>query len=326
MCLVVWSGELKAENIELAENALGPDIRFHVATNHGEVGPLREDMEILVDNRPSDYLLDAPKLTHVITPWAGVSPVLIQQIRERPHLTLCNSHANAPFVAQHAFALLLACADRTIESHASLDNRYPSKWDQPLARPLLLEGGTCLLVGYGYIGKRIAPLVRAMGMDVITYRRNPQVNGDYPPSYGPSELLTAVQRADAIIVSLPLTAETRGLIDEKILRAMKKHALLVNVGRAEVIDQEALYRGLSTREIQGAALDVWWNYPQDELGKGATYPAEFPFHELSNVILSPHRADQVEALESAYLLDVAATVAAIQGGESRNIVDISRGY
>ena len=132
-----------------------------------------------------------------------------------------------------------------------------------------LRGTTVLVVGLGAIGREVARLAEAFGMSVLTVRRS---EGDL------DELLP---RADSIVVTLPLTDETRGLITRERIASMRPGATFVNVGRGAVVDEEALVDALRSGHLRGAALDVFAEEP---------LPPESPLWELDNVILSPHTA------------------------------------
>jgi phosphoglycerate dehydrogenase-like enzyme len=104
------------------------------------------------------------------------------------------------------------------------------------------------------------------------------------------------RRSDYLVISLPVTPETWGPIGEKQLHSMKPTAVLVNVSRAEIIDEEALYRALAEQTIAGAALDVWYHYPT---AAGPTLPAHQPFHELANVLMTPHMSGWTDGMLAA---------------------------
>ncbi|HKK49401.1 MAG TPA: NAD(P)-dependent oxidoreductase, partial [Alkalispirochaeta sp.] len=121
-----------------------------------------------------------------------------------------------------------------------------------------------------------------------------------------TDLETAVSGVDVVVSTLPLTAATRGLVGRSELAAMRD-ATLVNVGRGEVIQEEALYRALRDRTVRGAALDTWYRYPDPP---GSTQlPSRFPFHELDNVVLSPHLGGYNVAATRASAREVTDAVA-----------------
>ncbi|HEY8722413.1 MAG TPA: D-2-hydroxyacid dehydrogenase [Gaiellaceae bacterium] len=153
-------------------------------------------------------------------------------------------------------------------------------WDHyPTAE---LRGQTLLVVGVGAIGLEVARLASAFGMRVVGVKRNataqlPHVDSVHPPE----ELGELVGAADAIVITLPLTEETRGLIDRETIGRMRDGAILVNVGRGAVIDEEALIEALRSGKLAGAALDVFAEEP---------LPSESPLWSMENVIVSPHTA------------------------------------
>jgi glyoxylate/hydroxypyruvate reductase len=134
-----------------------------------------------------------------------------------------------------------------------------------------VRGTTVLVVGLGEIGREVARLAEAFGMNVLSTRRN---EGDL------DELLP---RADSVVLALPLTEETRGLFDRRRIGLLKPGAIFVNIGRGPVVDEEALIDALRSRRLRGAALDVYATEP---------LPGDSPLWELDNVILSPHTAAQ----------------------------------
>lgn len=285
----------------------------------------RDAIDVLIDGRPSD-LLDGAALRHVIFPWAGLPSTLRDALLTRPHLTVHNAHHNAPYVAQHALALLLAAAHGLLPADAALRRGDWGDREAP-ARSHHLAGREALLLGYGAIGRHLAPALRGLGMTVTALRRrSPPTEEHGVRTVGPGALPDALARAKAVICSLPVTPSTRGLLDRTALGCLERGALVVNVGRADVIDETALYDALVDGRVAAAGLDVWWTYPKDREAEGDTLPANRPFWELPNVVLSPHRADATDDTDRARLQDVSATLRAIARGEPRNQVDVAEGY
>jgi phosphoglycerate dehydrogenase-like enzyme len=324
---VLWRGTLPEAEAERVRAALGEGFCLLVEKDPERIEPYLNEIVILVDGSASERALDAPRLKHVIIPWAGVSEPLRERMLKRPHLTLHNSHYNAPLVAQHALALLLACACRLVEFDRQLrQGDWRSRYDRAKAS-LYLPGKRALLLGYGAIGRELAKRLRALEMEVAAFKRNPgEPDGLVSRVYGREELLEALATSDAVIVSLPGTSETRGLLGESELAAMREHAVLVNVGRGSVIDEAALYEALRDRRILAAGLDVWWRYPEDEAARSSTLPSNLPFHELDNVVMSPHRANEMQEDLKLRADDVTQTILALAKGELRNQVDLARGY
>jgi phosphoglycerate dehydrogenase-like enzyme len=134
-------------------------------------------------------------------------------------------------------------------------------------------------------------------------------------------------RAEILILALPLTPDTEGLISKKELDLLPSNAILINISRAVIVDQEALYIALKEKRIYGAGLDVWYNYPRTVEDRSKTSPASYPFHELDNVVMSPHRGGKVDATETMRVEGVAELLnAAAAGKPIPNPVDLKSGY
>lgn len=319
---VLWRSRLGADEVRTEP---APK-RARIVVDEGAGAESAAGARILVDGDPPEELLDVATLERVIVPYAGVRAGLRERIASRPHLTLHNSHFNAPFVAQHAFALLLACAARLPRYDGALRSGDWSDPDGPAS--VHLAGKTALLVGYGAIGRALLPMLRGVGMAPEALRRRPREDGAGVRQWGPERLHEALARADAVIVSLPSTPATTGLLDAAAFAAMRPGAIVVNVGRGDVVDEDAAWSALDEGRLTGLGLDVWWRYPEDRRARPATLPAHRPFHRHPDVALSPHRANAVEDWRRASVRDVLATVAAVLDGSDpdRNRVDVAAGY
>lgn len=306
--------------------------QLHAALDAGitvTYGALPDDpaYQILVAGRPSEDLLTASDALEVLLiPFAGLPAITRETLREYPQIAIHNLHHNAPPTAEMALALLLAVARRLIPS----DREFRQHDWTPRYAPypsVMLHGKTALILGYGAVGQHLGAILQAMGMRVLaTRRRNTDVANDIHPPEALHELLP---HADALIIALPATDDTDNLIGERELSLLPSGAMLVNIGRAAVVDQHALYDALVSEHLHGAGLDVWYHYPPDEAARTDTAPADVPFHELDNVVLSPHRGGaggnaEIEVLRMAAL---ARTLnAAARGDEIPHRVDIDAGY
>jgi phosphoglycerate dehydrogenase-like enzyme len=162
-------------------------------------------------------------------------------------------------------------------------NQEAGRWEQFVVEEI--AGQTVGIVGYGDIGRAVATRAHAMGMRVMALKRHPPNVADplVDEFYKPNELRAMLGRCDYVVVSAPLTRETRHLISDAQFEAMKPSAVIINVGRGPVIDQEALVRALTEKTIRGAGLDVFEHEP---------IPEGDPMYKFENVLLSPHCADQ----------------------------------
>ena len=201
---------------------------------------------------------------------------------------LCNCFGHESAIAEYVMAALLARHVPLADADARLrrgDWRY---WSGSPQGPRTELGGTVIgLLGFGHIGKTIAKRARAFGMRVTVANRSPVAASELVDrSFTFDRLDEFMGSAGAIVVSLPLVPETTGIVDARLLSAMRPDAVIVNVGRGPVIDEEALYAALKERRISGGIIDTWYVYPNGS--EPTTRPSRLPFHELDNVVLTPH--------------------------------------
>lgn len=258
----------------------------------GEV-PEPADYDVLIAAFPPRDLLEAsPNLKALIIPFAGPPQPTQKLLRDFPHVSVHNTPYNHVATAETALALLLASAKFITRGDRELRRgdwslRYS---EQP---QLVLNGKTALILGYGRIGQHMAPVCNALGMEVIGLRRTlrPEDERDKNATVlEVSQLSTVLPKADVLLIALPETSETIGLINGEALNQLPDGAVLVNVGRGAVVDEGALYQALVSRKLAAAGLDVWYRYPRDEKRRTNTLPSQYPFHDLENVVLSPHKA------------------------------------
>lgn len=304
---------------------LGPDIRLTT----GETLPGSGDVHYLVAGRPQrHHLADSPRLRGLIVPWAGLPEETRELARSFPHLTVHNLHHNAVPTAELALALLLSAAkcivplDQALRRHDWRPRYQPSP-------SLLLSGKTALILGYGAIGQHVAKLCRAFGMEVMATKRqlsSAKQSGGVS-LYPAVDLADLLPRAHALIICLPLTPETRHLVGGPELALLPAAAVLVNIGRGDVVDQAALYQALLQGDLGAAGLDVWYNYPKEPEDRLHTPPGDYPFHQLDNVVMSPHRggsSDETERLRMSHLADLLNSAA--DGEPVPNQIDLTAGY
>ena len=263
-----------------------------------------------------DVLAMTPHVRWVHSRSAGLDSVLFPELVEH-HVTLTNGRGvfSEPLGEFAIAAALFFAKDlrRMVRSHAA------GVWDQFDIE--LIAGRTLGVVGYGDIGRAVARRAKAMGMRVVAVRRRPELSrgdSDVDEVYSPERLREMLAGCDYVVVSAPLTAETRSMISAGELAVMKRTAVLVNVGRGPVVDEPALVDALERGAIRGAALDV---FDQEPLPDG------HPFYKLENVLLSPHCADHTpDWLERAMRFFLENFERYRTGRPLLNVVDKSLGY
>jgi phosphoglycerate dehydrogenase-like enzyme len=224
--------------------------------------------------------LRAPNLRWLHSFSAGTdSPVFASLLERGVRVTSSSGAAARPIAQSVAMYLLALSRDLPAMLRAQAEQRWtPLDYNG-------LEGQRILVVGYGPIGREVVRLAETLGMRPLVCRRSAQ--GDEPCEVRPlASLVDAVRDVDWVVVALPLTGETRSLIDADVLAAMKPGAGFVNVGRGELVDEDALVARLNDGHIGKAALDVFAVEP---------LPADSPLWSMPNVIVSPHSSGSTEA-------------------------------
>jgi phosphoglycerate dehydrogenase-like enzyme len=231
----------------------------------------------------------ARRLKLLQVPGAGLER--IDRAALPPGVALANAYGHEIGIAEFALGAMLTLTREFVPLDAALRRGvWRSQWavgTPPPAPWAELAGATLGILGYGRIGQALARRARAFDMTICAIRRDvARSRQDGLALLGGLEILDDVlRRADYLVITMPSTPATRGLIGDTQLALMKRTAVLVNVARADIVDEGALYRALSTRALAGAALDVWSRYPSDA---APTPPAGMPFQELPNVLMTPH--------------------------------------
>jgi len=196
-----------------------------------------------------------------------------------------NAGAFAEPIAEHVLALTLALAKNLFPKYKLLcDGRFDrSGFNRKL------KDGICGIIGLGGNGRKIARTMRAVGMKVFGINRSGKTEAPVDFMGNVTDMKKVLQAADVIVVTTPLTRETRNLLGKKELAWMKPDAILINVGRGDVINQQALYAHLKSNPEFRAGIDTWWSEPAGH----EEFTLEYPFCKLPNLIGSPHNADHV---------------------------------
>jgi phosphoglycerate dehydrogenase-like enzyme len=316
----------QTEALKVLSSNLEPSIHLSV----GKEITQGSDYQVLINGTPSRENLQAsPDLHTLVIPYAGVPLATRTLIGEFPQIKVFNLHHNAAPTAEMTIALLMAAAKFVVPIDQAM---RASNWTPRYATnpSLLLEGKCALILGFGHIGQRVGRFCQALGMQVIGIRRN--VNGALLPGlqaevHPPQFIDQLLPRTDVLIITLPITPQTEGLIGINQLTAMIPGGILVNVGRGPIVDQAALYPALMDGTLSAAGLDVWYNYPKTDEDREHTPPADYPFHELENIVMSPHRGGGSRETERLRMEHLAELLNSLHNGTpTQNQVDIEAGY
>ncbi|MGI6782800.1 MAG: 2-hydroxyacid dehydrogenase [Aminivibrio sp.] len=237
----------------------------------------------------------------------GLDFLPFDKMPQKPVL-LCNAGGWAPQIAEHTMALLLALSRRIIPLHNDLAKGV---FNRDAFSPMSLRGKVLTVAGYGGIGRAAAELARAFGMKIRALNSTGKTNGDVDFMGTLKDLDTVLPDTDVLLLSLPLNKHTRGIIGEKELRLMKKNAILLNVARAPLVVEEALYNHMKENPDFQAGFDVWWKEPT---WGGGDFALDFPFMELANIAGSPHNSNRCDqGMEKATLAAVSNLTAFFKG-------------
>ena len=259
----------------------------------------------------------APKVRWVHSRSAGLDSLLFPELVESPVPLTNGTGVFSLSLGEFALGAILYFAK---DFRRMIRNQIAGRWEQFDITEI--SGQTVGIVGYGDIGRAVATRVHAMGMRVLAVKRHGPPLSNVDPLvdqiYSPEERIEMISRCDYIVASAPLTPETRGMIGEAEFAAMKPSAVVINVGRGPVIDEDAMLKALTGGSIKGAGLDVFTHEP---------LPDGHPFYRLENVLLSPHCADHTaDWLEQAMRFFLENFERFRKGEPLRNVVDKKLGY
>ena len=203
------------------------------------------------------------------------------------HCTLANCFGHENALAEYVMAALLMRHVPLERADQDLRQQRWTYWaGQKAALRSELGSQTLGLLGFGHIAQTLAQRAKAFGMRVHVANRSPVNHPMVDQSWTLDGLQDFMGRVDAVVVSLPLSGNTRSLVDRQALNAMRADAVLVNVGRGPVVDEQALYEALKARQIGGAVIDTWYQYPSPTQAECA--PSRYDFASLDNVLMTPH--------------------------------------
>jgi phosphoglycerate dehydrogenase-like enzyme len=277
------------------------------------------EAEIVVTEAWSAGMPAAPRLRLLQAPLTGVDAIDAAAVPKG--VTVCNAYGHEPAVAEYAIMAMLMWRHRVVEiSQAFRAGSW--RWSPLVGGQLHAElaGQTVGVVGLGHIGREIAWRAAALGCKVLAANRTAR---DKPPGverlYALADLDDMLGRCDIVALCCALTPDTQGLIDARRLAAMRPNALLINVARGAVCDEEALYAALRDGRLAGAALDTWWNYPT--AAEPERRPSRYPFQGLPNVLMTPHCSPWTDGTVERRAVDIARNLDRCARGEAlANIV------
>lgn len=286
-------------------------IALHACATPAEAEAVIDGAEVIYSWAiPGELLARAKRLRWLQVMGAGVDRFLRADLPRHVIITRAPG-IYGPWMAEYTLGWCLWVTQRMEQVRANQrDHRWaPFRADR-------LKGRTLGLIGAGDIGREVARVARGFGMEVLGIRRSGRPARHVGRVYPVGQISRVIEAADFVLCVLPLTPQTRGLIGERELRAMKPTTWLVNIGRGPVISQPALIRALQEKWIAGAILDVFETEP---------LPAEHPLWEMPNTVVTPHISGPNNPADIAPIFN-ANLRRYLAGAPLRHVVDRRRGY
>jgi len=319
--ILVLSADLADRDLKLLAQ-LPPETNIAVGNSVEAFERLAADATVILSWSLAGQLLRdvfgmCPKVRWVHSRSAGLDGVLFPELVASPVPLTNGRGVFSQSLGEFALGAILYFAK---DFRRMIRNQEAGRWEP--FDIVEIAGQTVGILGYGDIGRAVAARVHAMGMRVLAVKRRGPSPGYADPLvdqiFPPSGLIEMIAASDYLVVAAPLTDETRGIVGEAEIRALKPGAVVINLGRGPVIDEAALVRALAEKRIKGAALDVFDTEP---------LPAGHEFYRMENVLLSPHCADHTpDWTEQGMRFFLAQFERFSQGKPLQNVVTKGQGY
>lgn len=294
----------------------------HFSNYEGIEEQVREAEIVIAWSLRPEQIKQAKKLRWIHSPAAAVHQLMFPELIHSDLILTNAREVHGPVVAEHVIALIFALAKRLPQAARLQEQR---KWGQrimweSLPRPREVSEATVGLVGVGSIGREAAKRATAIGMQVVAVRENP---GKPKPEgvetvYSVAEIEQLLSRSDYVVLAVPTTPQTRGLMNADRLCKMKADAYLINVGRGPLVNEPDLIHALQQKQIGGAALDVFEHEP---------LPADSPLWGLENVFITPHTASLTEKLWERHYAQISENLRRYLAHQPMlEVVDKEKGY
>ena len=273
------------------------------------------DADILVSNHWRADYPPAPKVRLVQSVATGVE--LIELAALPAGVLVCNAFGHESAIAEYVVMVMLAWRHRLFEISAEFRElaSWRTSWVQGGVPHGEVRGSTLGIVGFGRVGREVARRAGPFGCRILVANRTAkEPDPGVERVLALSELDRMLPECDTVALCTALGPETTGLIDARRLSLMRPSAFLINIARGQVVDEDAIYSALRDRTIGGAALDVWWQYPN--ASEPERRGSRHPFHELPNVIATPHNSGWTDGMVERRWKEIADNINRFVRGES----------
>jgi len=288
-----------------------PEATFRAVREENEVDEFIEGTEVLVAHRFSDFLLRrARELKWIHCTITGTDSIEgLPSFQARKHIILTSSRGiHGPQMSEFAILLMISMNRRFPRFVGNQNRRVWESWASPV-----LCGKKVGILGVGAIGQSIAEKCKAFQMTVLGVDPYPRVTDAVDEFFGPDSLHLVMSVVDYLICVLPSTPVTRNMLDAEAFSKMKRTAFFINLGRGDVVDEDALVQILKDRKIAGAALDAFRQEP---------LPQEHPFWGMDNVIITPHVGGKSDIYVRQAVEIFQKNLRRFLGGERKDLINL----
>jgi phosphoglycerate dehydrogenase-like enzyme len=313
----LFLGNVAADTAEGIRDRLPSELQCDIVADPKDLMDRPEaaaEADILVSNHWYANYPPAPRVRFVQSVATGID--LIDLAALPKGVAICNAFGHETAIAEYVLMTMLVWSHRFLEIAGEFRARssWEPSWVMSGAPHGEIMGKTLGIVGLGRVGREVARRAAAFGVRILAANRSPRAAGDGVAQVYPlGELDAMLPHCDFVVLATALGPGTEGLIDARRLALMKPSAFLVNIARGTIIDEAAIYQALRERRIAGAALDVWWQYPS--AAEPMRRPSRLPFHELPNVIMTPHCSGWTDGMTARRWAEVADNIGRFVRGE-----------
>ncbi len=310
---VLLNGPIAHQGAALLRRRFGDGVQIVEVTDPAASAAAFAATEVLVTVELGSGLPPMPNLRLVHLAVAGLDAVDLDAVPAG--CPVCNSFEHEIGISEYVLAAML---HRTVDLAGRSARFKAGSWAESprLLAPFRpeLAGKTVGCIGYGHIGQAVAVRARAFGMRVMAVVGRPRPLDPAPDWLGgPDQLDRLLEASDFVLIACPLNAATQGLIGAAQLARMRPDAVLINVARGPIVDEDALFAALRERTIGGAVLDTWYRYPSG--ADTSVRPSRHPFHELDNVVMTPHGSGWTEGLMARRFAVIADNLERLAAGQ-----------
>ena len=303
----------------------GATASWHDSWNEHSVLTDLKDADVYVGPRFTEAMgAEAPNIRLVHVAGAGYDGI---EAGALPAGAVCaNTFHHESSIAEHIASVLVALRRNLVGQDAALRTGVwsSSVYSAEIRQPETLRGAVVTFLGFGHIGSAAWNLLQAFGAEGIAITRSGTVDplaNSLRWTGSTDRLAEALSESDILVISIPLTDETTGLVGATQLDDLGPDGLLVNVARGPIVDETALYEALKERRIAGAAIDTWYRYPGPD-GRGE--PSTMPFGRLDNIIMTPHSSGVTAETFRGRAREIAENITRLSKNEPLKNVVISR--